>query len=124
MILSKQQCYTVGEILGWIHGIDSRNIETEEVEISNIDFEAYALDAEKKNSGIAKLVTDNLNTDFTAGRMLGYLAHYDHLPEVEIADEMLAILSDRKQIMDKKAAEGYNAAWNEDRQAGLFDNKE
>ena len=51
----------------------------------------------------AKLVTDNLNTDFTAGRMLGYLAHYDHLPEVEIADEMLAIISDRKQIMDKKA---------------------
>lgn len=34
---------------------------------------------------------------------------------------MLAILSDRKQIMDKKAAEGYNAAWNDYRQAGLFD---
>ena len=70
----------------------------------------------------ATLITDNLNTDFTAGRMLGYLAHYDHLPEVEIADEMLAILSDRKQIMDKKAAESYNAAWNNYRQAGIFDN--
>ncbi|WP_294237264.1 hypothetical protein [Pseudobutyrivibrio sp.] len=69
----------------------------------------------------ATLITDNLNTDFTAGRMLGYLAHYDHLPEVEIADEMLAILSDRKQIMDKKAAESYNAAWNNYRQAGIFD---
>ena len=34
---------------------------------------------------------------------------------------MLAILSDRKQIMDKNAAEGYNAAWNDYRQAGLFD---
>jgi hypothetical protein len=56
--------------------------------------------------------------------MLGYLAHYDHLPEVEIADEMLAILSDRKQIMDKKAAESYNAAWNNYRQAGIFDNIE
>ncbi|WP_406544034.1 hypothetical protein [Pseudobutyrivibrio sp.] len=67
------------------------------------------------------LITDNLNTDFTAGRMLGYLAHYDYLPEVEIADEMLAILSDRKQIMDKKAAESYNAAWNNYRQAGIFD---
>lgn len=76
------------------------------------------------SENFAKLITDNLNTDFTANRMLGYLAHYDHLPEVEIADEMLAILSDRKQIMDKKAAEGYNAAWNEYRQAGLFDNKE
>lgn len=72
----------------------------------------------------AKLITDNLNTDFTAGRMLGYLAHYDHLPEVEIADEMLAILSDRKQIMDKKAAESYNATWNNYRQAGIFDNIE
>lgn len=70
----------------------------------------------------ANLITDNLNTDYTAGRMLGYLAHYDHLPEVEIADEMLAILSDRKQIMDKKAAESYNAAWNNYRQAGIFDN--
>lgn len=69
----------------------------------------------------ATLITDNLNTDFTAGRMLGYLAHYDHLPEVEIADEMLAILSDRKQIMDKKAAESYNASWNNYRQAGIFD---
>lgn len=69
----------------------------------------------------ATLITDNLNTDFTAGRMLGYMAHYDHLPEVEIADEMLAILSDRKQIMDKKAAESYNAAWNNYRQAGIFD---
>ena len=76
------------------------------------------------SENFAKLITDNLNTDFTANRMLGYLAHNDHLPEVEMADEMLAILSDRKQIMDKKAAEGYNAAWNEYRQAGLFDNKE
>ena len=72
----------------------------------------------------ANLITDNLNTDFTAGRMLGYLAHYDHLPAVEIADEMLAILSDRKQIMDKKAAESYNAAWNNYRQAGIFDDCE
>ena len=27
------------------------------------------------------LITRNLNTDFTAGRMLGYLSHYSHLPE-------------------------------------------
>ena len=72
----------------------------------------------------ATLITDNLNTDYTAGRMLGYLAHYDHLPEVEVADEMLAILTERQQIMDKKAAEGYNAAWNNYRQAGIFDNIE
>ena len=38
------------------------------------------------------LVTKNLNTDFTASRMIGYLCHYSDLPPEEIADEMLAIL--------------------------------
>ena len=45
------------------------------------------------------IVTQNLNTDFTARRMIGYLSHYDHPPLEEIADEMLAILSDRNRIM-------------------------
>ncbi len=72
----------------------------------------------------ATLITDNLNTDYTADRMLSYLSHYDHLPIEEITDEMLAILTERKQIMDKKAAERYNAAWNNYRQAGIFDNDE
>ena len=52
---------------------------------------------------LCELVTRNLNTDFTATRMIGYLSHYSHLPEVEVVDEMLAILSDRNQIMRKKA---------------------
>lgn len=58
-------------------------------------------------------VTKNLNTDFTASRMLGYLSHYSKLPMEEIVDEMLAILSLRKQIMDKKELEAVNASWNE-----------
>lgn len=58
------------------------------------------------------LVTKNLNTDFTAARMIGYLAHYDFLPQEEVVDEMLAILSDRKRIMEKKELERANAAWN------------
>ena len=41
----------------------------------------------------------NLNTDWTAQRMLGYLSHYRKLPMAEIVDEMLAILSDRKNNM-------------------------
>lgn len=61
----------------------------------------------------ADLITKNLNTDFTATRMIGYLYHYDHLPEPEIVDEMLAILSDRQRIMDKKNLEATNAKWNE-----------
>lgn len=59
-------------------------------------------------------VTRNLNTDFTAGRMIGYLAHYSRkLPMEEIADEMLAILDDRNRIMQKKEMENVNRAWNE-----------
>ena len=54
---------------------------------------------------LCDLITRNLNTDFTATRMIGYLSHYSYLPEGEIVDEMLAILSDRNAIMRKKEAE-------------------
>lgn len=60
-----------------------------------------------------ELVTLNLNTDWTAQRMLGYLSHYKQLPLEEIADEMLAILTDRNRIMKKKELESTNAKWNE-----------
>ena len=57
-------------------------------------------------------ITKNLNTDFTAKRMIGYLSHYQR-PSLEvIADEMLAILSDRNKIMQKKELESSNVAWN------------
>ena len=65
------------------------------------------------------IVTQNLNTDFTARRMIGYLSHYDHPPLEEIADEMLAILSDRNRIMQKKEMESTNAAWNRMRAQGF-----
>lgn len=51
---------------------------------------------------LCDLVTRNLNTDYTATRMIGYLSHYTELPDVEIVDEMLAILSDRNAIIQKK----------------------
>lgn len=59
------------------------------------------------------LISQNLNTDFTANRMIGYLSHYKHLPETEIVDEMLAILSDRNAIMRKKEMEHAQAKINE-----------
>lgn len=68
-----------------------------------------------------ELITQNLNTDFTATRMIGYLSHYSHPPQGEIVDEMLSILSDRDRIMQKKMAESYNASWNQMRQDGIFD---
>lgn len=58
------------------------------------------------------IVTKNLNTDFTAKRMIGYLSHYQHPTLEEIADEMLAILNDRNRIMQKKDLEKINASWN------------
>lgn len=58
-------------------------------------------------------VTQNLNTDWTAQRMIGYLSHYKKLPMEEVADEMLAILSDRNRIMRKKELENTNTKWNE-----------
>ena len=68
---------------------------------------------------LCELVTRNLNTDFTATRMIGYLSHYSHLPEVEVVDEMLAILSDRNQIMRKKEAEPAQEKINELSRFGL-----
>ena len=59
------------------------------------------------------IITKNLNTDFTAQRMIGYLYHYDHPPVEEIADEMISILSDRNQIMEKNELEEVNARWND-----------
>ena len=58
-------------------------------------------------------ITLNLNTDWTAQRMIGYLLHYKKLPMEDVADEMLAILSDRSRIMQKKELEATNARWNE-----------
>ena len=58
-------------------------------------------------------VTKNLNTDWTAGRMIGYLSHYKKLPMEEVADEMLAILSDRNRLMQKHELEETNVRWNE-----------
>lgn len=69
-------------------------------------------------------ITQNLNTDWTAQRMIGYLSHYKKLPLEEIADEMLAILSDRNRIMQKKENEYYNAKWNEFLATGFGDEDE
>ena len=63
--------------------------------------------------GFCDLITKNLNTDFTAKRMIGYLSYYETISEEEIVDEMLAILSDRNRIMQKKELEANNAKWNE-----------
>ncbi len=62
--------------------------------------------------GFCYEVTANLNTDWTAERMMGYLRYYDKLPMEEVADEVLAILSDRERIMKKKRSEETNVRLN------------
>ncbi len=76
--------------------------------------EAVPYDADRGYEGrFCDLVTKNLNTDFTARRMMGYLSHYQKLQEEDVVDEMLAILSDRNRIMQKKQLEHSNAVYNE-----------
>ena len=70
---------------------------------SPMSWELYEILIDKGYSEqFSDLITKNLNTDFTAGRMIGYLSHYTSLPEAEIVDEMLSILSDRNRIMQKR----------------------
>ena len=64
-----------------------------------------------------------MTTDYTATRMLGYLYRVTSPRMEDVADEMLAILSDRNAIMQKKELEKTNAAWNEFLQHG-FEEKE
>ena len=80
---------------------------------SPMSWELYEILIDKGYSEqFSDLITKNLNTDSTAGRMIGYLSHYTSLPEAEIVDEMLSILSDRNRIMQKKDMEATDARWN------------
>lgn len=69
-------------------------------------------------------ITENLNTDFIATRMIGYLYHRSECSLEMIVDEMMDILSDRKRFMDKKIAEEANATWNELMRENIFDSDE
>lgn len=46
-----------------------------------------------------------MNTDYTATRMLGYLYRVSDPRTEDVIDEMLAILSDREQILRRKESE-------------------
>lgn len=64
-------------------------------------------------------IVKNMNTDYTAGRMISYLYQAD-MPRMEdVADEMLAILSDRKAIVEKKRMEHAQSVLNDVYAKGL-----
>lgn len=67
-------------------------------------------------------VTRNLNTDFTAKRLIGYFSHMKHPSMEEVADEMLAILADRNAIMKKKDMLATQTKWNQLLEEGFLGN--
>lgn len=63
--------------------------------------------------GFARQIAINMNSDWTSGRMMGYLRNNMKVSLEDIADEMVAILEDRKRFIEKHENERANAAWNE-----------
>lgn len=60
-----------------------------------------------------------MNTDYTAERMLRYLYRTGHPRVEDLVDEMLAILSDRTLLMQKKEMEQAQAVINDVYRNGL-----
>ena len=67
----------------------------------------------------AEVAYKNMNTDYTATRMLGYLYRVTNPRIEDLVDEMLAILSDRDEIMRKKEMEHAQAVINDIYNNGL-----
>ena len=61
----------------------------------------------------------HMNTDYTATRMLGYLYRVSNPRIEDLIDEMLAILSDREEIIQKKEMEHAQAVINDIYRNGL-----
>ena len=60
-----------------------------------------------------------MNTDYTATRMLGYLYRVSNPRPEDVVDEMLAILTDREAIIQKKELEHAQATINQVYRKGL-----
>ena len=67
----------------------------------------------------AEIAYKNMNTDYTATRMIGYLYRVTNPRLEDLVDEMLAILSDRDEIMRKKEMEHAQAVINDIYKHGL-----
>lgn len=67
----------------------------------------------------AEIVYKNMNTDYTATRMLGYLYRVSNPRIEDLVDEMVVILSDRDELIQKKEMEHAQAVINEIYRNGL-----
>ncbi|MDD6789853.1 MAG: hypothetical protein PUE04_07095 [Lachnospira sp.] len=73
---------------------------------------------------LAAVLAMNLKTEKAMGRMCGYLHEAHPRSAEEIADEMMAILSDRENWIAKKEAQYYNARYNSWVRKGLKPDEE
>ena len=71
----------------------------------------------------AEIAYKNMNTDYTATRMLGYLYRISNPRIEDLIDEMLAILSDRNAIIQKKELEHAQTTINKVYREGLWEGK-
>lgn len=67
----------------------------------------------------SELISQQLNTTWTANRMLGYLRNLPQLREEDVVDEMLGILADRDRIIQKKELEHAQSVINNIYEYGL-----
>ena len=68
-----------------------------------------------------KVIAKNLGSEKTMRRMTAYLKNAKPRSAEEIADEMLAIMSDREQWIAKKEAEEANARYTQLLNENIFD---
>lgn len=61
----------------------------------------------------AQIIASEMCTDFTADRMISYIGRNSRRPLEEVADEMLAIQSERDRIRDKHITEHAQAKIND-----------
>ena len=52
----------------------------------------------------ALAVANEMRTEYTSGRMTGYISKNPMLPPQEVADEMLSILAERDRLIEKHIA--------------------
>ena len=72
-----------------------------------------------QQKGYPEIAYKQMNTDYTATRMLGYLYRISDPRPEDVVDEMLAILSDRNAIIQKKELEHAQTTINKVYREGL-----
>ncbi len=83
------------------------------VDDRNITDKIYDLMIEKGYpEAFARIISCEMNTEFTGNRMYGYIARNQLLRLEDVADEMLAIKSDRDRIKSKHISEQAQSAIN------------